>query len=166
MMQLENVVGQTQQRPFYFYFNGAAEKEPSKPHVFLDHGEHTLGLDAAVDADQLSLSRVDAFLHLSPLPCETLGYIDDLTALCQRLLTAAGPDAFLFLRAAGTVLAAVNGGLQFKATLRFGLLYAVEGERLPAGAGVGICFGVICHVLSWFEGFTYSFMTPFSSNQQ
>ena len=54
MMQLENVVGQTQQRPFHFNLNGTAEQEATKAHVFLDHGEDALGLDAAVDADQLA----------------------------------------------------------------------------------------------------------------
>ena len=147
MMQLENVVGQAQQRPFHFNLNGAAEKESTKAHVFLDHGKDALGLDAAVDPDQLALRCVDAFLHLSPLSCETLGDIDDLTALCQRLLAAACPDALLFQRTASTVLAAVNGGLHFKAALRFGLLYAVKGDCLPIGAGVGICFGIIFHIL-------------------
>ena len=80
-MQLENVVGQAQQRPFHFNLNGAAKKEPTKAHVFLDHGEYALGLDAAVHADQLAFSRVDAFLHFSPLPGKTLGDIDDLVAL-------------------------------------------------------------------------------------
>ena len=42
MMQLEKVVSQAQQRPFHFDLDGAAEKEPTKAHVFLNHGENAL----------------------------------------------------------------------------------------------------------------------------
>ena len=92
MMQLEKIVSQAQQRPFHFNLNGAAEEETTKAHVLLNHGKDALGLDAAVHADQLALSRVDAFLHLGPLPGKAFGDIDDLIALCQRLLAAACPD--------------------------------------------------------------------------
>ena len=108
MMQLENIAGQAQQRPFHFNLHGAAEKEATKSHVFLDHGKNALGLDAAVDPDQLALSCIDPFFHGFPLAGKAFGDIDDLAALCQRLLAAACADALLFHRATGTVLAAVN----------------------------------------------------------
>lgn len=113
MMQLEKVVSQAQQRPFHFDLDGAAEKEPTKAHVFLNHGENALCLDAAIDPDKLSFVCVDPFFHLSSLPGKALGHVDDLAALCQRFLAAACPDAHLFQRATGTVLAAVDRGLHF-----------------------------------------------------
>ena len=147
-MQLENVVGQAQERPFHFDLDSAAEKEPTKAHVFLDHGKDALGLDAAIDPDQLALDCVDPFFHCLPLTGKTLGYIDDLAALCQRFLAAACPDALFFQRTTAAVLAAVNRGLHFKATLRFVLLYTIKGDCLPAGAGVGVRLGVIRHVFT------------------
>ena len=59
MMQLENIVSQAQQCPFHFNLDGAAKKEATKSHVFLNHGENTLCLDAAVDTNQLAFSSVD-----------------------------------------------------------------------------------------------------------
>ena len=56
MMQLEQVVGQTQKRPLDLDLDRAAEQESAKVHVFLCHGEDALGLDTAVHADQLPFS--------------------------------------------------------------------------------------------------------------
>ena len=148
MMQLEKIVSQAQQRPFHFNLNGAAEEETTKAHVLLNHGKDALGLDAAVHADQLALSRVDAFLHLGPLPGKAFGDIDDLIALCQRLLAAACPDTLLFQRATGTVFAAVNRSLHFKAAWRFVFLYTVKSDGLPISASVSIRPDVIGHILT------------------
>ena len=56
----------------------------------------------------LSLSGVFFGIACLPLTGKTLGYIDDLAALCQRFLAAACPDALFFQRTTGAVLAAVN----------------------------------------------------------
>ena len=95
-MQFENIVRQTQQVPFHFNLDSASEKEATKTHIFLNHGKYTFGLDAAVDTNQFTLSRVDAVLHLGSLPGKAFGNIDDLISFFQELLASAGPDALLF----------------------------------------------------------------------
>ena len=96
MMQFENIVRQAQQGPFHFNLDSAAEKEPTKAHIFLNHGKYTFGLDAAVDTNQFPFSRVDAFLHLGSLPGKAFGNIDDLIPFFQELLASTGSDALLF----------------------------------------------------------------------
>ena len=54
MMQLEQIVRQTEKHPFHFDLDSAPEHESPKSHIFFRHGKYTLGLNASIDTDQLS----------------------------------------------------------------------------------------------------------------
>ena len=146
MVQLEDVIGQTQKHPLYLNLDRTAEQKSSEAHVLFGHGKNALGLDAAVYADELTLFGVDPFFHFSPLAGKALGNIDNLAAFLKCLLTPADANALLFQRTIGAIFTAVDRGLQLKAVLRLVFLQAIKGDGFPVGTGVGVRLDIINHV--------------------
>ena len=116
-MQLENVVSQTQKRPFHFHLYCAPEQKATEAHVLFYHGKDALCLNTAIDAQELSLLAVDLFFHRFSLGRKTLGDIEYLVPLFQRFPAPSGTDALLLQRAACALLAAVYGSGEFKTIL-------------------------------------------------
>ena len=117
MMQLENIVSQTEKRPFHFHLHRASEQKTAEVHILFYHGKDALCLNTAIDAQELSLLAVDFFFHRFSLGRKTLGDIEHLVPLFQRLFAPTGTDALLLQRAARARLAAVYGSGEFKTIL-------------------------------------------------
>ena len=82
IVQLENVIGKAQERPFDFDLDLPAKQEASEVHVLLHHRKDAFGLDAPIDAKKFALLGVDSLFHRFPLCGKAFGYIDDLVPLC------------------------------------------------------------------------------------
>ena len=85
MMELEEVGGDGQERPFGRDLWRAPAQETAIIQILLGEGEGAFGLYGAIDAQQLTFRGVDLCFHGFPLGGEALGDVDDLAALLQRL---------------------------------------------------------------------------------
>ena len=84
-MELEDVGGDGQERPFRRDLRGAPAQETAVFQILLGKGKGAFGLNGAIDTQQLALWGIDFCLHGFPLSGEAFGNLYDLTALLQRL---------------------------------------------------------------------------------
>ena len=146
MMELEDVGRNAQKRPFRADFFRSPTEEATVVHVLLGQGEGAFRLYGAVNAKQLALRGIDLRFHSLPLGGEAFGNVDDLTALLQWRLAAAGPDALLFERAALAMIADIDRSRNLQSVGRPGVLVMVVADRLARRADVGIACRIVSHV--------------------
>ena len=99
MVELEDVGGDTQKRPFRWYLWPSPAHESAVIEVLLRESERAFSLYGAIDEQQPAFRSIELRFHGRPLGSEALGDVDDLAALLQRFL-AVGADALLLQRAA------------------------------------------------------------------
>ena len=130
MMQLEDVYRDAQKRPLRADFLCSPTQKASVVHVFLGQREGAFRLYGAVDAKQFALRGIDLRFHGLPLGGEVFGNLDDLAALLQRRLAAAGTDALLLERVALAMIADIDRSRDLQAIGRPGVLIMVVADRL------------------------------------
>ncbi len=108
IMELEDVGRDGQERPFRGDLWCAPAQETAILQILLGEGKGAFGLNGAVDAQQLALRGIDLRFHGLSLSSKAFGDVDDLAALLQRLLAAAGANTLLLQRAALAVVTDVD----------------------------------------------------------
>ena len=95
MVQLQEIISQTQKRPLHLDLDHAPEQEAAEVHILLHHGKDALRLDASVDTQQLPEVCVDFLFHFFTLTNKLLRYVQNLAALLQRFLAVAAEALLL-----------------------------------------------------------------------
>ena len=146
-MELEDVGGDGQERPFRRDLGRSSAQESAIFQVLFGEGKGTFGLDGAIDAQQLAFRGIDLRFHGLPLGGKALGYVDDLAALLQWPFASAGTNALLLQWASLAVIANIDRCRDAQAARRFGVLVMVVPYRLARCAGIGVAVRIIRHVL-------------------
>ena len=107
-MELEDVGGDDQKRPFRRDLWRAPAQETAIIQILLGKGEGAFDLNRAIDAQQFAFRSIDLCLHCLPLGGEALGNVDNLVALLQRSFAAAGANALLLQRTSLAVVADID----------------------------------------------------------
>lgn len=84
MEQLQEIVGHTHERPFSGNLHRSTQKKAAEFHILLGHGEGSLGLNTAIDPQELAHFCIHLRFHLFSLFPETFGDIDILAPFVHR----------------------------------------------------------------------------------